>query len=64
MPARFVTRTFATEAARTTAGLRLTIAQASRLWGLERDICHVLIESLVASAFLRWMPDAVMRMHG
>jgi len=41
-------------------GLRLTLAQASRLWGLELHICRALIESLVASAFLRWTPRGVM----
>ena len=40
-------------------GLRLTLAQASRLWGLELQTCRVLIESLVASAFLRWTPRCV-----
>jgi hypothetical protein len=40
-------------------GLRLTLAQASRLWGLELHICRALIESLVASAFLRWTPRGV-----
>jgi len=37
-------------------GLRLTPAQARRLWGLEVDICHKVIDSLVASDFLRWTP--------
>lgn len=35
-------------------GLRLTPAQASRLWGLEHETCRQVIESLVAAAFLRW----------
>ena len=35
-------------------GLRLTPAQARRLWGLEQEICRQVIESLVATAFLRW----------
>jgi len=35
-------------------GLRLTPAQAIRLWGLERETCHAVIERLVAAAFLRW----------
>ena len=37
-------------------GLRLTPAQATRLWGLEHDTCHQVIEALVAAAFLRWTP--------
>ena len=35
-------------------GLRLTPAQATRLWGLENDFCKEVIDSLVAEAFLRW----------
>lgn len=35
-------------------GLRLTPAQATRLWGLEDETCRVVIEQLVASDFLRW----------
>jgi len=35
-------------------GLRLTHAQASRLWGLEREVCEQVIEALIAAAFLRW----------
>jgi hypothetical protein len=37
-------------------GLRLTLAQATRLWGLEHEMCRAVIERLVASAFLRWTP--------
>ena len=37
-------------------GLRLTPAQATRLWGLERDTCRAVIDALVACAFLRWTP--------
>ena len=37
-------------------GLRLTPAQARRLWGLEIEMCHAVIEALVASDFLRWTP--------
>jgi hypothetical protein len=35
-------------------GLRLTPAQAGRLWGLERETCNAVIDRLVASAFLCW----------
>lgn len=34
-------------------GLRLTPRQARRLWGLDGEACHAVIEALVASAFLR-----------
>ena len=35
-------------------GLRLTPAQARRLWNLEGETCHAVIDTLVAEAFLRW----------
>ena len=35
-------------------GLRLTPAQATRLWGLDSDACRAVIETLVATDFLRW----------
>jgi hypothetical protein len=37
-------------------GLRLTPAQARRLWGVEREVCHAIIDALIDSAFLRWTP--------
>ena len=37
-------------------GLRLTPAQATRLWGLEIEMCRRVIDELVAAAFLRWTP--------
>ena len=46
-------------------GLRLTPAQAGRLWGLSRDDCSKVIDVLVDSAFLRWTPaGAVTRSDG
>jgi len=35
-------------------GLRLTPAQATRLWGIEHDVCREVIDALVAAEFLRW----------
>jgi len=35
-------------------GLRLTLVQAARLWGLELDDCRRVIDALVGSSFLRW----------
>ena len=35
-------------------GLRLTPAQATRLWGLESEACRKVIDTLVAADFLRW----------
>jgi hypothetical protein len=46
-------------------GLRLTPAQATRLWGLERETCYEVINALVAAAFLRWTPaGSVTRVEG
>jgi len=43
-------------------GLRLTPAQATRLWGLERDAARRVIDALIDSSFLRWTPTgAVVR---
>jgi hypothetical protein len=40
-------------------GLRLTIRQAARLWGLEPTACEHVIEVLVRSEFLRRIPDGM-----
>jgi hypothetical protein len=46
-------------------GLRLTPAQATRLWGLEIETCKQVIDRLVAAAFLRWTPTgAITRLEG
>jgi hypothetical protein len=34
-------------------GLRLTVAQAQRLWGLDATSCEAVIDALVGSRFLR-----------
>jgi hypothetical protein len=34
-------------------GLRLNVSQAMRLWGLDRDECHRVIEALVEASFLQ-----------
>jgi hypothetical protein len=38
-------------------GLRLTPAQARRLWGLERDVCDALLGALVDANFLAQTRD-------
>jgi hypothetical protein len=38
-------------------GLRLTIPQATRLWGLDADSCSRIIDALVGASFLRWSAD-------
>jgi hypothetical protein len=46
-------------------GLRLTAAQAQRLWGLERDVCHALLGALVDARFLAQTRDgAYVRLDG
>jgi hypothetical protein len=38
-------------------GLRLTLEQAQRLCGVERDLCRTVLEVLVESRFLAVRPD-------
>ncbi|HEX9365062.1 MAG TPA: hypothetical protein VF921_00460 [Vicinamibacterales bacterium] len=38
-------------------GLCLTAAQAQRLWGLDRDLCDRLLETLVEAKFLAQRRD-------
>ena len=46
-------------------GLRLTTAQAQRLWGLERDVCDALLGALVDAKFLSQTRDgSFVRMDG
>ena len=46
-------------------GLRLTTAQAQRLWGLERDVCDALLGTLVDAKFLsRTRDGAFIRLDG
>ena len=46
-------------------GLRLTAAQARRLWGLERDVCDALLGALVDAKFLSQTRDgAFVRIEG
>jgi len=46
-------------------GLRLTVPQAARLWGLDVPSCEAVLAVLVRSSFLRWTPaGAVTRDDG
>ena len=46
-------------------GLRLTAAQAQRLWGLEHDVCDALLGALVDAKFLsRTRDGAFVRLDG
>ena len=38
-------------------GLQLTLPQAARLWGLDKDASRQVIDALVEVAFLRWTPQ-------
>lgn len=40
-------------------GLALTVRQASRLFGLEQDVCREVVERLVDADFLRWAGTGV-----
>jgi hypothetical protein len=46
-------------------GLRLTPAQARRLWGLDRDVCDAMLAALVDAKFLsRTRDGAYVRTDG
>ena len=45
-------------------GLRLTPAQATRLWGLEQDAYRDVIDRLVEASFLRWTPSGAVTRAG
>ena len=34
-------------------GLRLTLKQATRLWGMDDSVCRTVVDSLVEASFLR-----------
>ena len=38
-------------------GMTLTMRQASRLFGIEGDICQTVFERLVTMSYLRWTPS-------
>jgi hypothetical protein len=46
-------------------GLRLTVPQAARLWGLDVASCEAVLAVLIRSSFLRWTASgAVTRVDG
>ena len=45
-------------------GLRLTLTQASRLWGLDEGACRRVVDVLVRSSFLRWTPGGTLARVG
>ncbi len=40
-------------------GLTLTVRQASRLFGLEQEVCRQVVDRLVRTDFLRWAAAGV-----
>ena len=35
-------------------GMTLTMPQASRLFGIEREVCKTIVERLVTTSYLKW----------
>ena len=35
-------------------GMTLTMPQASRLFGIEREICQTVVDRLVTTSYLKW----------
>ena len=44
-------------------GTCLTLAQASRLFGIPREVCGRILDELVADGQLRMLPDSRYRLH-
>lgn len=44
-------------------GLRLTVPQALRLWGLPQDVCECVLARLVKDGFLRRTADGAFVRH-
>lgn len=44
-------------------GLRLTLWQASRLWGVDAETCQRVVALLTAEGFLRRTPDGTLACH-
>jgi len=45
-------------------GLRLTPAQATRLWGVDAGVCREVIDRLVEASFLRWTASGAVTRTG
>jgi hypothetical protein len=45
-------------------GLKLTVVQAQRLWGVDRRTCEAVIERLTASQFLSRTRDGAVVLRG
>ena len=44
-------------------GLKLTVSQAQRLWGMDRHTCEALIDELTQSRFLSRTRDGAVVLH-
>ena len=44
-------------------GLRLTVPQARRFWGLEEELCDAILSTLVEARFLRRTRDGAFTRH-
>lgn len=44
-------------------GLRLTVPQARRFWGLEEELCDAILSTLVEARFLRHTRDGAFARH-
>jgi hypothetical protein len=45
-------------------GMTLTMPQASRLFGLEQDVCRRIVERLVTAAYLRYTQSGAVTRSG
>jgi hypothetical protein len=45
-------------------GLALTVRQASRLFGLEQDVCRQVVDRLIGANFLRWSDARIVARAG
>ena len=45
-------------------GMTLTMPQASRLFGIEREACKAVVERLVTVCYLKWTPTGAFTRTG
>ena len=45
-------------------GMTLTMRQASRLFGIEGDVCRTVFERLVTMSYLKWTPSGAITRVG
>jgi hypothetical protein len=45
-------------------GMTLTMPQASRLFGIEREICKTVVERLVTTSYLKWTQGGAVKRVG